>query len=334
MIGPRLDAFARRLWTRDLGVGGTLLDGMLAPVEALFGLGVGARNRAYDRRLARVERVDVPVVSVGNLAVGGSGKTPFAHWVADRLSARGERPAVLHGGYAADEPELHRRWAPAIPVFTDGDRARGARAAQQGGATVIVLDDAFQHRRLHRDLDIVLVAAEHWTGEPRLLPRGPWRERPTALARAGLVVCTRKTASAAAAADVARQLSKYTDAEVAVVHLRADTWMHGDATAEPPDGRTLIVAALASPTVFEADAKAAGADVADTMYFADHHEYTRADADAIMQRAAGRAIVTTEKDWTKLDRLLDARAVWLLRQTVVPGQGAGEIDAALDRLLS
>lgn len=330
---PGLDALAHRLWTEEPGVGGTLLRALLAPAEALYGTGVAVRNAAYDRRLLGIERVDIPVMSVGNVAVGGTGKTPFAHWLAVRLKARGERPAVLHGGYAADEPALHRRWSPDIEVIVEPDRVRGAQRAQQTGATAVVLDDAFQHRRLHRDLDIVLISAEHWPGRRRLLPRGPWRESARALDRADVIVCTHKIATAAAAAHVAAELAARVPVPVVTVHLRADGWVHGDAPAEAPPKPALLVAALAWPAIFAGDAAAAGADVAETMLFPDHHAYTERDAAAILGRAAGRPIIMTEKDWVKLEGLLDARAVWLLRQTVVPEHGLGPFDAALDRVL-
>lgn len=330
---PRPGVLAHRLWDDEPGVGGRLLRGLLVPAEALYRTGVAVRNRAYDRHLLGVERVDIPVISVGNVAVGGTGKTPFAHWLAVRVAARGERPAVLHGGYADDEPALHRRWSPDITVIVEADRVRGAKLAQQAGATAVVLDDAFQHRRLHRDLDIVLIAVEHWPGARRLLPRGPWREPARALDRAHLIVCTRKTATAAAAAQVADELAESTGVPVATVHLRADLWLHGDVPADAPPSPALLVAALAWPAIFAGDAAAAGADVAETMLFPDHHDYTERDAANILRRAAGRPIVTTEKDWVKLDGLLDARAIWLLHQTVVPERGLGELDDALSRVL-
>ncbi|CAN5693510.1 tetraacyldisaccharide 4'-kinase [soil metagenome] len=330
---PRLDTLAHRLWADEPGVGGMLLRGLLAPAEALYRTGVAVRNTAYDRRLLGVERVDIPVISVGNVAVGGTGKTPFAHWLAVRLAARGERPAVLHGSYAADAPALHRRWAPDIAVIVESDRVHGAKRAQQAGATAVVLDDAFQHRRLHRDLDIVLVAVEHWPGARRLLPRGPWREPTRALDRAHVIVCTRKTATAAAAAHVAAELAGHVRVPIMTVHLRADGWLHGDAPAGAPPSPALLVAALAWPAIFARDAAAAGADVAETMLFPDHHAYTARDAADIRSRAAGRPIVMTEKDWVKLDGLLDVQSVWLLHQSVVPEHGLGPLDDALDRVL-
>src|SRR5690606_7983757 len=129
-------------------------------------------------------------------------------WLVRELVRRGFTPGILHGGYAEDEPDLFRLWFPQLPVVAERDRLRGAGKAMHQGADVLVLDDAFQHRRFGRDLDVVLVAAETWTRHARLLPRGPYREPPRSLRRADVVVVTRRTASAEQAArvevDVAR----------------------------------------------------------------------------------------------------------------------------------
>ena len=328
-----LEELARRLWQGDLGALGSFLDTLLVPAEAAYRAGVGARNRAYDSGTLAAERATVPVISVGNVAVGGTGKTPFANWIARQFADRGERPAILHGGYAADEPELHRRWSPGIPVYAGRDRAASARSAIARGATVLVLDDAFQHRRLHRDLDIVLVAAERWGSEPRVLPRGPWREPVTALARAGLVVVTRKTASASAADGVAQSLVALTQAPVCRVHLRTSGWRHVRGAAGAPPAPAVVVSGLAEPAAFVEGARGAGAIVAGVLSFPDHHEYTAADAHRIRAAADGGPIVTTEKDWTKLDRLLDPAQVWLLTQDIVVEAGESALTTSLDEVL-
>ncbi|MEX0907747.1 MAG: tetraacyldisaccharide 4'-kinase [Gemmatimonadota bacterium] len=334
MTTPALDAFVRRWWNHDFGAAGRLLDAALAPAEGLYRGAIAARNAAYARGMLRAERAGVPVISVGNIATGGTGKTPFSNWLARRLAARGESPALLHGGYGSDEPELHRRWSPDIPVVVDRDRVRGAWQACQQGATVLILDDGFQHRRLHRDLDLLLLSAERWHDAARLLPRGPWREPRAALGRADLIVCTRKTAPAGAATRAAAEMSAASSRPVVRAHLHAGAWLHAGAPAEAPEGPVLLVAALAEPAIFAENARAAGADVADTMFFPDHHVYLDADADRIRQRASGRVVATTEKDWTKLDALLDTQRVWLLAQTVEIEDGAAALDEALTRVLS
>jgi tetraacyldisaccharide 4'-kinase len=327
----------RRLWSGELGRAGTVLNAILLPGEAAYGAAVRLRNAAYERGVLSAGRAAVPVISVGNLAVGGTGKTPFTHWLAVLLSERGRRPAVLHGGYGSDEPELHRRWAPDIPVFVGRNRLASAVEAVDRGCDVIVLDDAFQHRRLHRDLDIVLVAAERWFQPRRLLPRGPWREPGSALRRAGIIVVTRKTAPAALAGAVASELgSRAGGLPVIVAHLRAEEWRTGGGVVagRPPAEPVLLVAGIAEPLLFEENVRQAGAHVADRVLFPDHHEYGEADAARILAAAGERQIVTTEKDWTKLQQLLPAERTWLLGQRTIVEHGEAILHDHLDRVLS
>lgn len=326
---------ARRLWARELGAAGTVLDLALAPAEAAFRLGVAIRDRRFRSGGREVVRAGVPVVSVGNVAVGGTGKTPFSHWVALRLREGGRRPALLHGGYAADEPELHRRWTPDLPVVVGRDRAEGAARAVADGADVLVLDDGFQHRRLHRDLDIVLVSAERWERRPRLLPRGPWREPPEAMSRAGVVVVTRKTASPEEARRVADEVATVAGRAAVLVHLRPSGWRHaGGGVADRPAEPVLLVSGIAEPELFRRNAEEAGARVAEVMAFPDHHEYSAADVARIRRAAGERPVVTTEKDWTRLESGLAGTDVRLLAQEVVIEAGAGRLAAALEAVLA
>lgn len=312
-----------------------MLRAALAPAEGLYRIGIGARNRAFDRGLLSVARLPVPVVSVGNLAVGGAGKTPIAAWLAAELTRRGYESAVLHGGYAADEPTLHRLWNPGMQVLAGRDRVSNGRRAIADGATAIILDDGFQHRRLARDIDLVLVAAETWPRRMRLLPRGPWRETPAALTRATLVAVTRRTATPAEAAEVAHTISGHVPElpEPIIVALRPDGWARADGgAAEPPRGGVLAVAGIALPALFVLGARGAGAAVDELMAYPDHYSYGPADAEAIDYAARGRPIVTTEKDWVKLAELLEPGRVWLLRQRVEVEHGAATLAAALDGL--
>jgi tetraacyldisaccharide 4'-kinase len=328
-----MDALARRWWGGELGAGGAALDAALAPAEAAYRLVTALRNRAYDHGVLTSEAAPLPVISVGNIAVGGTGKTPFTSWLARRVEARGEVPAIVHGGYALDEPALHRTWTPHIPVLVDRNRARAAQRAHAAGASVVLLDDAFQHRRLRRDLDIVLVSVERWSGAARLLPRGAWREPPTALRRAGLVVCVRKTPVAEDSRELGAFLRSAADQPVMRVHLRASAWQQGDTPAVAPLGPCVLVAGLADPALFAANARAAGANVTTELMYPDHSEYDRADVERIRAAAAGRAVVTSAKDWVKLRGRLDAGQTWVLTQDLVIEEGEPLLDAALDRVL-
>src|SRR5687768_4648197 len=202
----RPDELAREVWAGGGGAAGAALRLLLAPAEAGYAAVIGARNGAYDRGWLRSERVDVPVISIGNISVGGAGKTPFAAWVARRLREWGRRPAIALRGYGEDEILLHRELNPDVPVFRGKRRAEAAREAVAAGCDAVVLDDGFQHRALARNLDVVLVPVEGWEPRARLVPRGPWRERPRALGRADVIVLTRKSADVARAAEVEREV--------------------------------------------------------------------------------------------------------------------------------
>jgi len=274
------------------------------------------------------------VVSIGNLTVGGTGKTPITAWLAEGMQAAGRRPAVLHGGYAADEPELHRRWHPDVPVFVDRDRVAAARQAERSGASVILLDDGFQHRRLARDVDIVLISAESGIDDVKLLPRGPWRERLSALGRASMVVVTRKVATAARAGAVADGVRGLVESgRVAIVVLEPGVWLHEGVKTEPPARPALAVAGIARPELFAENAMMAGARVNSTLWFADHHEYTVDDARKILETAGGAPVVTTAKDAVKLESLLPGHLYWVLEQRVRPETGSELIEQVIEGAL-
>ncbi len=313
------------------GVPGRLLRAGLAPAELLYRLGSSVYHGLYDRGRRTPQRVAVPVISVGNIAVGGAGKTPFAAWLVDRLQERDRTPALLHGGYGFDEPALHRRWHPEIPVVALKDRLAGAGAAITAGADVIVLDDGFQHRRLHRDLDIVLFAAESWTPQPRLLPRGPWREPLGALERADIVVVTRKIESEEGAAAVAAELARgLPNVPIVRAAILPDGWEGSTRSEAAPRGPTLAVAGIAAPETFLGNAAVAGASVESMLLFPDHHDYSSADVARIRDVAEGRPIVTTAKDAVKLRAFGLDRSLWVLRQRVTFDFGLGQLLRLID----
>lgn len=312
-----LHDFVSRWWDGDLGAAGQALDAVTAPAEVLYRGAMRARNALYDTGTLEAVRLEVPVISIGNVAVGGTGKTPVTAWLAGMLRAAGSRPAILHGGYARDEPTLHRELNPDIPVYAMKDRVEGGRTAIARGANVLLLDDGFQHRRLMRDLDIVLVAAESWSNAHRALPRGPWREGDDALDRAHWILVTRRTATAAGALQVAAALAAH-NRPVSGVHIAATEWQHCERSATAPTHTAMVVAGIAVPADFMENARMAGARIRDSWLFPDHHEYSADDAERILTRAGQSPIVTTAKDWVKLRALLPAERVWVLTQRVIP----------------
>ena len=332
------DAMLHAVWQGD-GYVALLARAALTPFEWIYGaasLVVGAR------RAAVAGRAPVPTVSVGNLTVGGTGKTPVAAWFAAQLRARGRAPAVLLRGYGDDEPLVHARLNPGVPVLADPDRRRSAARAVARGATALVLDDAFQHRQMPRDADVVLVSADQWHEPVRLLPAGPFREPLRALERADLVVVTRKAVSPERAAMVAERLRLVArGTPVAVAHLMPAGlvgWIDGvPASLEALAGqRLLAVSGVGAPEAFLAQLRAAGALV-DAATFPDHHAYTAQDVQSLAARAeaAGR-VVCTLKDAVKLGPLWPAGAPPLayLSQSVVFETGEASVTALLDRLAS
>ncbi len=302
-----LEGPVRRWWQGEYRFAGVVAAPITLPLSLLYGAGVRVRNLLFDLDVRRAAQAPLPVVSVGNLTVGGTGKTPVSRWVVEELEAMGRRPAVVLRGYGRDEVELHRRWGPGRPVVRDPDRVAGARKAAEEGADVLVLDDGFQHRRLARDLDIVLVAVED-PFPARLLPRGPWRERPGALRRAGLVFVTFRSADdAGRAGELARRLGRRRGFPPALpLRLGARGWTTlagGEGDPPPPGAELCVVASVARPASVLALAEASGNSVGDLLAFPDHHEYTERDVRRIAEVAGGRPIVTTEKDAVKLEPL-------------------------------
>jgi tetraacyldisaccharide 4'-kinase len=327
-----------RWWRGEGGRVGAVLDAVLLPAEAAYRVAVALRGAAYTAGLRRVHRASIPVVSVGNLAVGGAGKTPVTAWIAAWLSRAGARPGVVLRGYGEDEVLVHRELNPEVPVFVAPRRIEGVEEAARSGCDVAVLDDAFQHRSLARELDVVLVAAESWTPAPRLLPRGGWREGPDALRRADLVVVTRKVAGPERAAAVATELAGLRGAD-RVVRCRLEAGplvpLHdgGPAPPESLDGRAVLaVAGLADPEPFARRRAESGASV-ELARFPDHHPYSARDAEAISTLAEGRPIVTTRKDAVKLRPLMPADAVaYVIEQRVELEAGRETLEAALRRV--
>jgi tetraacyldisaccharide 4'-kinase len=346
--------FVERAWAGEAGWPGRALLRLLAPLESVFRAGVRRRNRAFDAGRGVKDAPAVPVVSVGNLSVGGTGKTPVAGWVVRELLEGGRRPGLLSRGYGEDELALHRRWNPGAPVHADRDRVAGAEALVRGGCGSIVLDDGFQHRRLPRSLDIVLVAAEQGLPGP-LLPRGPFREPAGALGRAHAVIVTRKSATEGEAVELAGEARRRAGEETLVARawLRPGRlvpmagWAEGTGTAERPGtaeaaagpgpggggpvtgaresgevpgpGAALVVTSVANPASVVAGVESIGVPVEGVRSFRDHHDFSRREVEDLRFWASGRPVIVTEKDAVKLIRIPAASGVsfWVLTQALV-----------------
>ena len=322
---------------------------------ALYAVAVRLRRAAYDRRLLPRAKLPVPVVSVGNLTAGGTGKTPFAAWLVPELARRGFAPGILSRGYGAregepnDEARVLAELCPGVPHVQDADRARGGRALVARGVDVVVLDDGFQHRRLARDLDLVLVdATQPWglpatgpragaAGGPRavraLLPRGLLREPPSSLARADAIVVTRCDAVPARELDGLDEELAEAAPGVPRVHagFAARAIRGEDGRAEPLErwrGREVdLASAIGNPRAFEALVRASGLRVGEHRAFPDHHAYVRADLAGLGER---RPLLVTHKDAVKLAGLGVRHAVLDAELRVLDGRPL--LDALLERL--
>ncbi|HEV8598251.1 MAG TPA: tetraacyldisaccharide 4'-kinase [Gemmatimonadales bacterium] len=277
----------------------------LLPLAALWRVGMSVRNLAFDRGWLAVRALPLPAVAVGNLSVGGSGKTPIASWIAAYYASRGLVPGVLLSGYGRDEVLVHRQRVPTARVVADPDRVRAGVQAAAEGAVVLVLDDAFQLRQVRSDYNIAVVSAETSRAVRWPLPAGPWREGLSALARADALIITRKRAAATVAAELAGRLAARVQGPTGVVHLgvrRYEGLLTARATpAETLAGsRVVAAAAIADPDAFIAQTKATGAQV-QVATWRDHHEFRDEDV-AWLAKAARKAdhLVITQKDAVKL----------------------------------
>jgi tetraacyldisaccharide 4'-kinase len=277
----------------------------LLPVSGLWRLAMDSRLLAYRKGWMAVHDLPLPSVAVGNLTVGGSGKTPIATWIARHYVERGLKPGILLRGYGNDETLVHQHAVPEGVVVADPDRAAGAERALANGAQVLVLDDAYQRLDVHRDLNILVMSAETTRAVRWPLPAGPWREGWSALERADAVIVTRKRATPEAAAELAAELSGRITGPVAVAHLGLGT-LEGlvSGTRRPADtlaGKRVVAASgIADPDAFVAQTKATGAAV-QVATWRDHHYYRPEDV-AWLAHAARRAdhVVITQKDAVKL----------------------------------
>ena len=337
---PRM-RLIERVW-RGEGIGATLAGASLAPLGWAFGAIVSARNALYDRGVAHVHDGAIPALGIGNLSVGGTGKTPVAAWAAARLLDAGARPAVVMRGYGDDEPLVHARINPAVPVVSDADRVRGIATARAAGADCVILDDAFQHRRARRIADWVLVSAEQWREGQRMLPAGPLRESVGSLARAGVVLVTRKTGSVDRAESLARSLAEHVpDGAWAVCHLAPHDLVDvGNGARRPLEWlagrRVLAIAAIGTPAPFFAQLRQRGADVTSLAY-PDHHAFTTPEVAGIAERGARfDAVLCTLKDAVKLGPLWPRAtpAAWYVSQHAVVERGRPALDATIDAVLA
>lgn len=339
---------------------------VLRAAEGLFRLGSWMYHHPFDSGWRRQDVLAQPVMSVGNLTAGGTGKTPVAAALAEALRQRGLRPAILSRGYrarrrhgvlragawadgkpasardAGDEPFLLSIRLPEVPVVIGKDRFREASALTAGGTTVDVwiLDDGFQHRRLHRDLDVVLLDAASPLGNGRQLPAGPLREPAGALSRAGIVLLTGGDPSSPVPASTRDLLAQAAPRALCLrswVEVESTRRLHGGsgrAAVVPLAGAAIwAVSGIARPERFHDLLEASGAEIRGRTVFPDHHPFTEAEVRELALEAerAGAMPVTTEKDAVRLRELRSPPGTWWV--VAIRPMVEGGWDGLLDRVL-
>jgi tetraacyldisaccharide 4'-kinase len=309
----------------------------------LYGLGAGWRRALYARGLLRTQTLPAPVVSVGNLTVGGTGKTPVVACLARLLQDRGRRVAILSRGYGGEsrgvtcisdgqqtyqkppavgeEPYWLARTLPGVAVYTGACRyAAGLAAWGEFKPDLFLLDDGFQHVQLHRDLDLVLLDAAAPFGNGYLLPRGPLRESRGALAAAHGLILTRfdPELHQAQLADIRRAFPEKIVLTAGIVPVAATAYPGGETAAPAALGHRALMAfaGLARPQVFARTLEELGVDLKGFRTFPDHHGYRREELDRLIAAArdlGAGGLITTGKDWASLGERWDGDVpLWVL----------------------
>lgn len=339
---PIISGEDRSLKARGLRLG-------LSLVSLFYGLAMWLRNRAYDRGWFPTLSVPVPVISVGNLTLGGTGKTPLVAWLARWFRQRQVRVAIISRGYGAtegsrnDEAKVLELALPDVPHLQNADRLAAARTAiLELESELLILDDAFQHRRLKRDLDIVLIDALQPFGFGHLFPRGLLREPLGAIRRAHIVLLSRAdlitpTQREQLREKIARIHPNATWAEIAHQPV---AWVNAQGERLPLEalsGQTVAAfCGIGNPQAFQRTLQQLDLNCACLRLFPDHHPYTRDDVLEItrwLQGTGASAAVCTEKDLVKIGLpQLGPIPLWALRVEVNFLAGLPNVERHLDFL--
>jgi tetraacyldisaccharide 4'-kinase len=310
----------------------TLKDSLLWPLSVPYGAVAHLRARAYRKGILKQRRLDAVVISVGNLTVGGTGKTPMVLWIAERLLAEGSSVGILTRGYrgkklapageesigddsTSDEVQLLKsRLGDRVAFGIGADRFECGQTLAARGVKWFVLDDGFQHLQLARDVDIVLIDATNPFGGGHVLPAGRLREPRTALSRADIIVITRSHHAPAIEAAIRR------DSDAPIFYARAEL----DAVSAPfhphlsdreaRDRRLFAFCGIGNPSAFIADLRDWGFQISGYRFFPDHHRYSAADINAIEKEAkasGASGVICTEKDSINYTGLWRSMDLWV-----------------------
>ncbi len=315
-----MTGFVAWLWRprKELSGWGRAIRTPFSIMAFFYGRIIRARKRLFDTGFLKKKKLSVPVLVVGNLSAGGTGKTPLSAWLAQRFLEKGIRPALICRGYrgraegdvlvvwdgkeiqssvedAGEEPVWLSERLPGVPVITGKDRYRaGIKAQERFRPDCLILDDGFQHLALERDVNVVLLDSKIPLKDDSLLPRGSLREPPSALSRAQVIVMARAQKAAPEQAAYLRQWNT----EAPVFFMR-----YVPQNRIPPAKSALAFCGIGSPGYFFELCEDQGVKLVDRVVFPDHHTYKKAELERLEQRARDMNadfILTTEKDEIKL----------------------------------
>lgn len=280
----------------------------------IYGLAIAVRKIFYKLSIFKTRKAPLKVISVGNITLGGTGKTPFVVTLGHILEAEFKKNVcVLIRGYGWDEQAMLKNKLVDIPVLVGEDRARSAlKAVKLYGSDTAILDDGFQHWELDRDLDIVLIDSRNPFGNSQLFPRGILREPKKALERADILVFTKagkKNIELENLKNYIRRLNKdaaFLEAIHNPTHLYENKTKRAYGLERIKGKRVILLSSIGDPAYFEETVKGLGADIVEHIKFPDHHNYKKSDIGYILKRCGERdfgLVLTTEKDIVKLSRL-------------------------------
>jgi tetraacyldisaccharide 4'-kinase len=307
---------------RRRGLPSAFLRATLACAEPIYRGIVALRNTLYDRGILKIHRLPAPVISIGNITTGGTGKTPVVRWLAEELARIGRRPGILLRGYksdaaGSDEQLMLVAQLPDFPVMASPDRVAAARSISNQ-ADIFLLDDGFQHRRVARDFDLVLINATQPFGFGHVLPRGLLRESLDGLGRASAIVLTHiSEVSPGELEGILGTISKYASAPIYFSdHLPLYLLDPNDNVIDLKElSRTpfFAFAGIGDPQSFDRQLQQFGDSYRGHHWFGDHAHYDRYTVEKVAREAREKgamALVTTEKDWAKLGEIGCGVPIW------------------------
>jgi tetraacyldisaccharide 4'-kinase len=334
------------------GLAGSMWRGALRLASIPYGAAMWGRNRWYDANPRAVQRIEAPVISVGNLTLGGTGKTPFVAWLARWFRQQNIRVSLVSRGYGAvehgrnDEARELELLLPDVPHLQNPDRYASARiAVDELAAQLVILDDGFQHRRLDRDLDIVLIDATEHDGWGYMFPRGKLRESPRELGRAQAIVLTRSDQCSEERIATIRQWASHWAPHASWTNFvhRPETLVDCREQLQPLEnlrGRPVLAfCGIGNPASFRRTLEQTECQVVAWREFPDHHSYTREDIESLKAWAAGfqepALVVCTQKDLVKIGlQFLGPRALFALRVAMSPVSSTSQLEQQLQAILA